>query len=160
MGGMPANRIVHLLVIEDSRAYLHLIRDAFHARTGQISWELTVAEDGAEALQLLFEEEADSAPLPDLILLDWNLPKVSGDEVLRRIKEDQKLRRIPVLVFSSSDAENDIDVAYGFHANGYITKPESSDVLAVIVETIEQFWVAVAQLSKVRRSPRGMGKGT
>jgi chemotaxis family two-component system response regulator Rcp1 len=160
MRGMPVTRTIRLLVVEDSDAYVHLIRNAFHARKKQIRWELTVAEDGAEALQLLFEEEADSAPLPDLILLDWNLPKVNGDEVLRRIKEHQKLRRIPVLVFSSSDADSDIEAAYGYHANGYITKPGSSELLALIVETIEQFWVTIAQLSKVRRSPTGMGKGT
>jgi CheY-like chemotaxis protein len=145
-------RTVRLLKVEDSPIYLYLIQRAFQSRPGKVRWELTVAEDGAQALHLLFEEEEESAPLPNLILLDWNLPKVSGDEVLRRIKEHQKLRRIPVLVFSSSEAEEDIHAAYDNHANGYITKPESnSDVLAAIVETIEEFWVAVAQLPKVMR---------
>jgi CheY-like chemotaxis protein len=67
-----------------------------------------------------------SEPLPDLILLDWNLPKVSGDEVLRRIEEHQRLRRIPVLVFSSFEADFDIQAAYDSHANGYIAKPGAS----------------------------------
>ena len=96
---MSDTRTVRLLVVEDSPIYLYLIQRAFQSRPGKVRWELTVAEDGAQALHLLFEEEEESAPLPNLILLDWNLPKVSGDEVLRRIKEHQKLRRIPVLVF-------------------------------------------------------------
>jgi CheY-like chemotaxis protein len=89
--------------------------------------------------------------LPDLILLEWNLPKISGNEVLRRIKEHEKLRNIPVLVFSSFVAEEDIQSAYNNHANGYITKPNAPDVLAAIVETIEQFWVLVARLPKIKR---------
>jgi chemotaxis family two-component system response regulator Rcp1 len=148
---MDDARTIRLLVVEDNPAYLYLIQKAFHERQGQIRWELTVAEDGERALHLLFEEEAESAPLPDLILLDWNLPKVSGSEVLRRIKEHAKLRRIPVLVFSSSEADEDIHAAYDGHANGYITKPDSVDVLAAIVQTIERFWVAVARLPKVMR---------
>jgi chemotaxis family two-component system response regulator Rcp1 len=99
---MNDTRTIRLLVVEDNRAYLHLIQRAFHGRQEQIRWELTVAEDGEQALQLLFEEEGESAPLPDLILLDWNLPKVSGNEVLRRIKEHQKLRPIPGRSMSAS----------------------------------------------------------
>jgi CheY-like chemotaxis protein len=140
-----------LLVVEDTPSYLYLIQKAFHSRQGEIRWELTVAEDGERALHLLFEEEAESVPLPDLILLDWNLPKVSGSEVLRRIKEHSKLRRIPVLVFSTSKEDEDIHAAYDSHANGYITKPDSGDMLATIVETIERFWVTIARLPKVLR---------
>ncbi len=148
---MDVSRIIRLLVVEDTPSYLYLIRKAFSDRRGQIRWELTTAEDGERALHLLFAEEEESAPLPDLILLDWNLPKVSGNEVLQRVKQHRKLRRIPILVFSSSEADEDIHAAYDNYANGYITKPESGDVLASIVETIEQFWVAVAALPKVMR---------
>jgi chemotaxis family two-component system response regulator Rcp1 len=102
-------------------------------------------------MKLLFEEEQTNSPLPDLVLLDWHLPKVSGSELLRHIKTHEKLRKIPILVFSSSVADNDIDDAYDNHANGYITKPASVAVLAQIVETIEQFWVTVAKLPKVLR---------
>jgi two-component system, chemotaxis family, response regulator Rcp1 len=144
-------RAIRLLVVEDSAPYSHLIQRAFRDRNEKFRWELTVAEDGERALKLLFEEEEESAPLPDIILLDWNLPKVSGNEVLRRIKEHRKLRRIPVLVFSSSEADADIHAAYDNHANGYITKPGSVDVLALIVEAIEQFWVAVVHLPIVTR---------
>jgi CheY-like chemotaxis protein len=87
-------QVVRLLVVEDNPGYLHLIKTAFRSRSA-VRWELTFAEDGQEALNLLFEEERTSAPLPDLILLDWNLPKVSGNEVLRRLKSHQKLRPVP-----------------------------------------------------------------
>jgi CheY-like chemotaxis protein len=153
---MADARTVRLLVVENNPAYLHLIRRAFRGRQGQIRWELTVAEDGERALYLLFEEEAESTPLPDLILLDWNLPKVSGGEVLRRTKEHAKLRRIPVLVFSSSEAQEDIHAAYDSHANGYITKPGSIALLEALVETIERFWCAV-QLPNVMRETRASG---
>jgi CheY-like chemotaxis protein len=148
---MSSPRIIRLLVVEDSPGYLYLVTDAFSDRGEKIRWELTVAKDGEEALALLFDEENTNLPLPDLILLDWNLPKVTGSEVLSRLKQDQKLRRIPVLVFSTSEADADIHAAYDNHANGYITKPGNSEALAAIVETIERFWIAVAQLPKVAR---------
>jgi CheY-like chemotaxis protein len=141
---------IRMLVVEDNPAYLHLIRMAFRSRES-INWELTVAENGEQALTLLFDEERGKGPLPDLILLDWNLPVVSGSEVLRRTKSHDKLRRIPVLVFSTSESDSDIHDAYDNHANGYITKPGDVDVLAAIVGTIEQFWIAVAKLPKVVR---------
>jgi chemotaxis family two-component system response regulator Rcp1 len=146
------SRTIRLLVVEDSAGYLHLIQRAFRDRQGSIRWELSIAQDGEQALRLLFEEEEESSPLPNLILLDWNLPKVSGNEVLRRVKEHPRLRRIPVLVFSSSEADKDIHEAYDSHANGYITKPSTDTVLAEIVEAIERFWIAVANLPKVARA--------
>ena len=148
---MQSIRTVRLLVVEDDAGYRYLIQDAFGARGEQIRWDLTTAKDGAEALDLLFEDEQESAPLPDLILLDWNLPKVTGAEVLRRVKQHRQLRKIPVLVFSSSEAKRDIEAAYDSHANGYVTKPSSGDALTAIVETIERFWIAVAQLPRVLR---------
>jgi CheY-like chemotaxis protein len=151
---MQPFRTIRLLVVEDNDAFLYLIQKAFADRKGQIRWELTIAQDGQTALGSLFEEEVDSGPLPDLILLDWNLPKVTGSEVLRRMKDHPKLRRIPVLVFSSSDADEDIHAAYDNHANGYITKPDTADALEAVVETIERFWIAIARLPKVARSIR------
>lgn len=103
---MLSPRTIRLLVVEDNPGYLYLIRQAFNARREQTFWELTFAKDGEEALHLLFEEEDENVPLPDFILLDWNLPGLSGAEVLRRTKQHKKLRRIPVLVFSSSEAED------------------------------------------------------
>src|ERR1700733_5285348 len=97
-------RTIRLLVVEDSPSFQFLIREAFRAR-GDIRWDLIVANDGEEAVRLLFEEENENIPLPNLILLDWNLPRVSGSEVLQRIKQHDRLRRIPVLVFFSSEAD-------------------------------------------------------
>ena len=139
-----------MLVVEDNESYLYLIQNAFRNRKG-ILWELTVAHDGEQAIKLLFEEEKTNAPLPDLILTDWHLPRVSGSDLLERIKKHDNLRKIPVLVFSSSEADRDIHDAYDKQANGYITKPDSVEVLAHIVETIEQFWIAVAKLPRVLR---------
>jgi len=143
-------RTIRLLVVEDNPAYLYLIQKAFSGRREQIRWELTVAIDGEEALHVLFEEENKSIPLPDLILLDWNLPKVSGREVLQRLKQDQELRRIPLLVFSASEADRDIHAAYDNHANGFITKPRGDEALSATVEAIERFWM-VLSLPKVPR---------
>jgi CheY-like chemotaxis protein len=143
-------QIIRLLIVEDNEPYLYLIQRAFSSREA-VQWELAVAHDGEQAMKVLFEEEQTNSPLPDLILLDWHLPKVSGSELLRRIKTHDKLHKIPILVFSSSVADNDIHDAYDNHANGYIAKPASDAVLAQIVETIEQFWVAVAKLPKVLR---------
>jgi CheY-like chemotaxis protein len=147
---MRSVRTIRLLVVEDDPGYPYLIQDAFGARGQQTRWDLTTAKDGEEALHFLFEDEQESA-LPDLKLLDWNLPRVTGAEVLRRVKQHRQLRRIPVLVFSSSEADRDIEAAYDNHANGYVTKPNSGDALAAIVETIERFWIAVAQLPRVLR---------
>jgi CheY-like chemotaxis protein len=146
---MPIH-MIRLLVVEDSPSFQYLLREAFSGR-GEIQWELTIAEDGEKALRLLFEEENENVPLPDLILLDWNLPKVSGSQVLQRIKRHDKLRSIPVLVFSSSEADEDIHTAYDNHANGYMNKPLSAEALDAIVETMERFWIGVARLPKVAR---------
>jgi two-component system, chemotaxis family, response regulator Rcp1 len=149
---LPAQtpQIIRLLIVEDNEPYLYLIQKAFSSRDG-VHWQLAVAHDGEQAMKLLFEEEQNNSPLPDLILMDWHLPRVSGSELLRRIKTHEKLHKIPILIFSSSEADSDIHDAYDNHANGYITKPATLDVLAQIVETIEQFWVAVAKLPKVLR---------
>jgi CheY-like chemotaxis protein len=143
--------VVRLLVIDDAADFRWLVRNAFQEHCGKIRWDLTFAEDGAKALRFLFSKEKESAPLPSLVLLDWNLPGTTGEEVLRRMKADAKLRRIPVLVFSTSDAEEDIHAAYDGHANGYISKPTTFKLLCDIVEAIEQFWIAIAQLPKVAR---------
>lgn len=142
---------VRLLIVEDDPAYLYLVQHAFQEAHGRVRWELSTAEDGEEALDLLFAEENAHLALPDLILLDWNLPKVNGCEVLRRLKEHRKLRCIPVLVFSTSTAEKDIRDAYEGHANGYILKLGSVDMLAKMVESVGDFWAIVAMLLNVRR---------
>jgi two-component system, chemotaxis family, response regulator Rcp1 len=91
---------------------------------------------------------------PDLILLDWNLPKIGGKEVLTRAKEHQKLRKIPILIFSASEFDDDIHSAYGAHANGFISKPADLQGLAAIVEGIQSFWTSIVRLPKAIRQSR------
>lgn len=140
---------IRLLIVEDDPGYRYLIETAFRRHRGEFRWELAIAADGEQALNLLFEEEKARTSLPDLILLDWHLPKVSGNEVLRRIKEHRRLCRIPVLIFSSSDADKDINAAYDNHANGYLKKPADGGVMEAIVDAMGQFWVSIARLPKV-----------
>jgi CheY-like chemotaxis protein len=140
-----------LLVVEDNEAYAYLIKEAFSYRKDLTRWELTLAEDGEQAVRILFAEEQAHAPLPEIILLDWKLPKISGNEVLQRLKEHPELRRIPVLVFSTSAEDTDVHAAYDNHANGYITKPGDVGRLALIAEAIERFWTETAHLPKVVR---------
>jgi CheY-like chemotaxis protein len=147
---MDTPRTLRLLVVEDDAAYMYLVLKTFKGHSAQTDWQITVAKDGQEALDMLFMQENNA--LPDLILLDWNLPKVSGEEVLRRLKEHERLRKLPVFVFSSSDADKDILSAYDHHANGYITKPGAIEALAGMVDAIERFCSAV-QLPKLERVP-------
>lgn len=144
-------RVIRLLVVEDDPPYLYLVRKAFQQPNQSFRWEVSSAANGQEAVSLLFAEEHACKPLPELILLDWNLPRVSGSELLRRIKADRLLRSIPVLVFSASKADSDVAEAYDSHANGFINKPSGNDPLAYIVDAVGHFWVTVAQLPRVVR---------
>jgi two-component system, chemotaxis family, response regulator Rcp1 len=146
---MGATSKTRLLVVEDDPGYQYLIQLAFAHPVEEARWEVTLANNGEEALHALFDEESESPGLPELILLDWNLPRINGSEVLQRIKRHRVLRRIPVLVFSSSESEEDIRTAYDEHANGYILKPGSLDALKAMVETIERFWISIVQLPRV-----------
>ena len=148
---MGGPRKIRLLVVEDDPAYLYLIRRAFADRAGETTWDLTVATDGESAVHLLFEEEDEGYPLPDLILLDWSLPGVTGNEILRRVKEHSQLKRIPVLIFSTSTDDEIVHAAYDDYANGYIPKPASMALLAKVVDTVERFWIAVAHLPRATR---------
>jgi two-component system, chemotaxis family, response regulator Rcp1 len=148
---MDDRRVIRLLVVEDNPSYQYLIKNAFSKRVGKTQWELTLAKDGEEALRILFDEERAGNPLPDLVLLDWDLPRVNGGKVLQRVKEHKELRKIPILIFSSSDSSDDIHSAYGAYANGFITKPGNSQALMEIIEAIELFWTTVVQLPKVTR---------
>jgi len=139
--GRPAE----LLLIEDNYGDVLLTREAF--RSARISNNLAVAGDGEEALAMLRREgiHADQA-IPDVILLDLNLPRLDGREVLQAIKNDLKLQRIPVIVLTSSKAEVDILKTYDLGANGYIVKPVTFERLQEIVASIESFWFAVVVL--------------
>ena len=142
------HRPVRLLVIEDSLGYRQVIRTVFANRNGPYEWDVTEAMDGTTALRLI-SANGNGAVLyvPDLILLDWNLPGMSGSEVLQYLKGHSELKKTPVLIFSTSEEERDIQEAYTHHANGFITKPRTLSVLFQVAEAIETFWIAVAQLT-------------
>ncbi|MEO8658360.1 MAG: response regulator [Bryobacteraceae bacterium] len=131
-----------ILVVEDSKADVELIRRSLS--TGDGAPTLLIADDGVEALRLLREPPGDT--LPDLILLDLNLPRKSGHEVLQEVKADPVLKHIPVVVLSSSNADRDVAGAYGLHANCYFTKPMDIDRFTETLRSIEEFWFSRATL--------------
>jgi CheY-like chemotaxis protein len=140
--------IVRLLTVDDDAAFTRLIRLAFETRSGSYKWELAEAADGETAIAHVFGSGIGRRqPSPDIILLDWNLPRMSGDDVLVRFKEHPELRKVPILILSSSDSGEDINLAYSHYANGYLTKPASYEALESMVNGIEMFWINHAQLA-------------
>ena len=142
---MPeAGRPIDILLIEDNPHDVRLTMEAF--KDAKVSNNLTVAADGEEALKVLRREgEYAGSPRPDLILLDLNLPKKSGREVLEEIKHDPDLLRITVVVLTTSENEKDILRAYELHVNAYVTKPVDLDQFIKIVEAVEDFWLTVVK---------------
>lgn len=133
---------IRILLVEDNEGDIILTTEAL--KEGKIKNEIIVAKDGQEALDLLYTTSA----LPDLILLDINLPKVNGLEVLHAIKTDDRLRTIPVIMLSTSGAENDILTSYNNYANCFITKPVDFNSFMDVVRTIEDFWISIVKLPK------------
>ena len=139
------NGSAKILLVEDNPGDVRLTREAL--REGKILNELNVVGDGVEALAFLRREgRYAEAVRPDLILLDLNLPKKDGREVLQEIKEDGVLRKIPVVVLTTSAAERDILEAYDLHANCYITKPVDLEQFIKVVQLIEDFWLTIVKL--------------
>jgi chemotaxis family two-component system response regulator Rcp1 len=136
---------IQILLVEDNPGDVELTREAL--LDSKLHMQLSVASDGVQALAFLARTGpyAD-APRPDLILLDLNLPKKDGRAVLSEIKRDPRLRAIPVVVLTSSRAEEDIARAYDLHANCFVTKPVDFDQFTTIVRSIEQFWFSVVKL--------------
>ncbi|MBZ0271100.1 response regulator [bacterium] len=136
---------IEILLVEDNPADVDLTRESLSA--SKISNNLSVAPDGEEALKFLNREPPyEYAPRPDLILLDLNLPRKHGKEVLAEIKGSPTLHMIPVVILTSSDAEADILKSYDLHANCFITKPVDLHSFTRIVHAIESFWFAVVKL--------------
>ncbi len=136
---------LEVLLIEDNPGDIRLTKEAL--RNGDVAVSLNVARDGVEALDFLHRQGSfATAPRPDIILLDLNLPRKSGREVLSEIKVDPNLKRIPVLVMTTSRADQDIDRAYSLNANCYITKPMDLDEFLRIVKSIEDFWLKTVTL--------------
>ena len=138
-------RAVEILLVEDNPGDVRLTREAL--KEGKVLNNLSVAVDGEEALAFLRRQTIYAeAPRPDLILLDLNLPRKDGRQVLAEIKADEQLKRIPVVILASSSAEEDILRTYDLHANCYITKPVDFDQFVAVVRSIEDFWLTMVKL--------------
>jgi CheY-like chemotaxis protein len=142
---------VEILLVEDNPGDVRLTMEAL--KEGKVLNNLTIARDGEEALEILFRRgEYADRPLPDIILLDLNLPKKDGREVLREIKTDKNLMHIPVVVLTMSKAEEDILKSYKYHANCFITKPIDMDQFMNVMRLTESFWLSIVKLpSRVGR---------
>jgi CheY-like chemotaxis protein len=137
---------IEILLVEDNPGDVRLTREAL--RDAKVTNNLQVASDGVEAIALLRKEgEHRHAPRPDLILLDLNLPRKGGREVLEEIKEDPELKHIPVVILTTSQAEKDILESYHLRANAYVTKPVDLEQFLKVVQSIEQFWLEIVKLS-------------
>lgn len=139
------HRPVNILLVEDNPGDVRLTEEALSE--GDISVQLHVVRDGVEALNLLRQKTSTAlSPRPDLILLDLNLPKKSGLEVLEEIKNDKDLKRIPVIILTTSKEERDILRAYDLHANGFIVKPVDLNEFIRAVRSVSEFWLTVVTL--------------
>jgi CheY-like chemotaxis protein len=145
VGDCDCNKAIEMLLVEDNPGDIELTRIALE--DNKMSVNLNIAEDGVEALKFLKKQAPyEQAPHPDLILLDLNLPKKDGREVLAEMKADPVLKRIPVVILTTSQAEEDVLRAYNLSANCYITKPVDLDRFVKIVRSIENFWFTIVKL--------------
>ena len=139
--GAPAD----ILLVEDNPGDVRLTKEAF--KEGNIANRLHVVTDGRAALNFLYQRgDHTDAPQPDIILLDLNLPQMNGDEVLAEIREDEDLNHLPVIVLTSSDAEEDVIKSYGLSANAYLTKPVNPTEFIETIRTFQEFWLSVVRL--------------
>jgi len=145
MPSQDALRAIEILMVEDNPGDVRLTREAL--KGGKVLNQLHVVEDGVAALDFLYRRPPhQNAPRPDLILLDLNLPKMDGREVLARIKSDDSLKIIPVVVLTTSQAEEDVLRAYRLNANCYVTKPVDLHQFNRIVQAVEEFWLTIVRL--------------
>jgi two-component system, chemotaxis family, response regulator Rcp1 len=136
---------IEVLLVEDNEGDVRLTQEAL--KEGKLFVHLNVARDGLEAIAFLHRVGVyEQAPVPDLILLDLNLPKKDGREVLQEIKDDPALMHIPVVVLTTSAADNDVVTTYGLHANCYITKPVDMEQFVKVVQLLEEFWFTIVRL--------------
>jgi two-component system, chemotaxis family, response regulator Rcp1 len=135
---------LRILLVEDSPSDVRLIREALKQAPLQV--QVALARDGVEAMEYLRQSEVGLVNRPDIILLDLNLPKKNGREVLAEVKAAPSLKQIPVLIMTSSKADEDVRQAYSLNANCYITKPENLQDYVNVVRSIENFWFSTATL--------------
>ena len=140
-----AERNIHILLVEDNPADVNMMQETLEE--SMVAATLHVVSDGEAAIRFLHHEGAFAAvPRPDLVLLDIGLPKKNGLEVLAEVKGDPLLRRIPVIILTTSKAEEDILKSYDLHANSYITKPVHLDGFLQLVRSLKEFWLDTAKL--------------
>jgi chemotaxis family two-component system response regulator Rcp1 len=140
-----ATEPVDVLLIEDNPGDVRLTKEAL--KDAKLKIHMHVVGDGMEAMAFLRKQgKYASSPRPDLVLLDLNLPKKDGRQVLAEIKDDTDLKRIPVVIITSSKAEEDVLKSYNLHANCYVTKPLDLDQFITVVQSIEQFWLTIVKL--------------
>lgn len=150
MNNQTTGQPVDILLVEDNPGDVRLVMEALG--DGKVQSKLHVVRDGMEAIALLRGEgKYADAPHPDLILLDWNMPKKDGPEVLAEIKEDPKLKHIPVVILTSSSAREDIIKAYNLHANCYVIKPIDLEQFITMIRSIIDFWLTTVKLPTERR---------
>ncbi len=138
-------RPVEILLVEDSPADVRLTQEAL--KEAKVLNHLQVVWDGEDAVAYLRRQgKYSNAVVPDVMLLDLNLPKMSGREVLEEVKNDPELRRIPIVILTTSQAEKDILESYDLHANCYITKPVDLDQFMDVIQHIEEFWLSIVKL--------------
>ncbi|RJP16169.1 MAG: response regulator [Candidatus Abyssobacteria bacterium SURF_5] len=140
-------KIADILLVEDNPGDIRLTQEAF--REGKIKINLHITRDGEEAMDFLRQNgKFEDAPRPDLILLDLNLPRKDGREVLEELKRDQDLKNIPVVILTVSKAEEDVLKTYNLNANAYIVKPVDLDQFIRVIRVIEDFWLTIVTLPK------------
>ncbi len=136
---------IDILLVEDNPGDVRLTKEAL--KDAKVLNEIYVAKDGVEAMEFLHKQgQFTEAPIPDMILLDLNLPRKDGREVLAEIKKDPKLKHIPVIVLTTSKADEDIIKTYNLHANAYITKPVDLNRFVEIIHALEEFWFTIVKL--------------
>ncbi|MBV9869885.1 MAG: response regulator [Frankiaceae bacterium] len=140
-----AARPVQILLVDDSPGDVSLTREALHA--GRVANQLHVVEDGEQAIAFMHRRgRHKNAPVPDLVLLDLNLPRMDGREVLRELKGDDTLRHVPIIVLTTSADEKDILTSYRLHANAYVKKPVEFGEFLVALQQLETFWLQIVRL--------------
>ncbi len=140
---------IHILLVEDNEGDILLTREALE--DAKIIVKLSVAKDGKEAIDFVNRQgKYTDADVPDLVLLDINLPKKNGHEVLKYIKENEQLKHIPVIMLTTSSSDRDINSSYNNYADCYITKPVEVNDFLTVVSTIENFWISIVRLSTTK----------
>jgi len=143
--------VIHILLVEDNEGDILLTREAFEE--AKILTDLTVVRDGKEAIDFLTRQGKHThAKMPDMLLLDVNLPKKNGHEVLQFVKGDENLKHIPVIILTTSSSPKDINFSYKNYANCFITKPVDVNEFMSVIATIENFWISIVKLPTHKES--------